>query len=384
MTTQENNHRKHGKTVRAKFGEFGRFEISILGTPCSEIKKMADIFIDKLGKFKIAYADADHKTGDTEKSIFLQHGAQAVYTNKISFQRFDFVGEMNKFQRNAWFNEYDLILVNGNHFNAEMQIVVVDDRKPLEKKLDKITNPLMIILSEGVGEIPEYLKNHLADPELIPVYSINELSSVASVLHDLIILNTPPLYGLVLAGGRSERMGHDKGLIDYHGKPQREYLIDLADRYTEKTFMSGRPDQADEFAGKYAFLPDSISGLGPYGAMLSAFREHPDHAWLVIACDLPLLSEKSLDQLINGRNPSKVATAFYNPVTDLPEPLITIWEPKGYPALLQFLGLGFSCPRKALINSNAEIIENDNPDELMNVNNTDEKESVMKRLMNMH
>ena len=55
-----NQHRKHAKTPKANFGNFGRMEIAIMGTPCGEIKKLAHQLIDNLRGFKIAYVDADH------------------------------------------------------------------------------------------------------------------------------------------------------------------------------------------------------------------------------------------------------------------------------------------------------------------------------------
>ena len=42
---------------------------------------------------------------------------------------------------------------------------------------------------------------------------------------------------------------------------------------------------------------------------------------------------------------------------EFPEPLITIYEPKAYGKLLQYLAQGYSCPRKMLINSDVKIIE---------------------------
>ena len=139
MTTSENKHRKHGKTVKTNFGNFGRLEIAIMGIPCGEIKKMANQIIEDLRGFHIAYVDADHKTESEETPVALQSAAAFVYTDKIEFNRIDFQASFDKFERNRLFNEFDLVLVNGNHFEADMQIVVVDERKPLEKKLEKIS-----------------------------------------------------------------------------------------------------------------------------------------------------------------------------------------------------------------------------------------------------
>ena len=64
-----------------------------------------------------------------------------------------------------------------------------------------------------------------------------------------------------------------------------------------------------------------------------------------------------------------MATTFQSPHDRLPEPLITIWEPKSNEVLLSFLSNGYTCPRKVLIRSNdAHILQPTDADALMNVN----------------
>jgi len=373
-------HQKHGKTVKANFGKFGRLELGILGTPCGEIKKMSKAIIQQLKGFNLAYVDADHKSDGEPKSDFLEAGSQVVYTDKIEFQQFEYAKSFDRYQRNAVFNECDLVLINGNHFEAHAQIVVVDERKPLKGKLDRITRPIMILLQDDQGDLPEYLKDHIEDLDIIPVLRVSDIQRITQLLQDLLILNTPKLYGLVLAGGKSERMGRDKGLLEYHGMPQRDYVYHQLSRMTDKTYMSCRSDQIHELGGQFELIPDSLLGLGPFGAILSAFREHPNSAWLVAACDLPLLTDESLKTLIAGRNPGKIATAFHNPSTDFPEPLIAIYEPKAYPKMLHFLGLGYSCPRKVLINSSVETLNAPDPKQLKNINLPEEMEDIMRSM----
>ena len=384
MTTNDPNtkkHRKHGKTARANFGNFGRMEIAIMGTPCGEIKKLAQGIIEDLKGFKIAYIDADHKTEEEDIPSHIKSGATLIYTNKIKFNRIDFTGSFSTFERNKLFNEFDLVLVNGNHFEADMQIVVIDERKPLDHKLEKIKHPIAFLRQKDEDRLPVCVEYHLGkEIEIQPIYTIKDSEKLSDLIRDLLILNVPRVNGLVLAGGKSERMGKDKGLIDYHGMPQREYLYQLLDDFTENTFMSCRPDQVGEFEGKYQSIADSISGLGPFGAIISAFREYPNHAWIVVACDLPLINHNTILELVKGRNPSKIATTYYNPETKFPEPLITIWEPKSYPELLHFLSLGYSCPRKVLINSNTEILNASDATALLNANSPDEYEKVTKLL----
>lgn len=182
----------------------------------------------------------------------------------------------------------------------------------------------------------------------------------------------PQLNGLVLAGGKSLRMGNPKDKINWHGKEQRYYAADLLAPFCENVFISCRQDQLEHFDTDYNALTDTFLNMGPFGGILSALRAQRDKAWLVVACDLPLLDKNSLEFLIRSRDAEKAATSYESPFDGLPEPLITIWEPKSYPLLLNFLGLGNTCPRKVLMNSDTLILKPNNPDALMNVNTPEE------------
>jgi molybdopterin-guanine dinucleotide biosynthesis protein A len=178
-----------------------------------------------------------------------------------------------------------------------------------------------------------------------------------------------PINGLVLAGGKSTRMGRDKSFIDWHGKEQQYYVADLLESFCAAVFISRREEVQNEKDLHYKILVDSYTGIGPYGAILSAFRSQSDVAWLVVACDLPLIDKNILSYLLENRDETKIATTFKSPFDGLPEPLITIWEPKSYEVLLSYLPTGYTCPRKVLIKSNdAHILQPQNADSLMNVN----------------
>ncbi len=381
-------HQKHAKLTRPNFGNFSRHEWAIIGTPCGNIQQLATQLTARLSaEYKVAYVDADHQSADQEaeqgkdpKSP-MAHGATQVYTDKITHHRFDLDEKLDSYQFRQYFNTQDLVLVNGNHFKAKRQIVIIDPKKEasLAKKLDRLTDIALILLTESGQEIYPFLKEHLGEQQP-PVMQMSEVDSIAQWLLREMKDNQAPLFGLVLAGGKSQRMGRDKGLIDYHGKPQREYAADLLSEVCDQVFLSCRPDQVDDIASNYPLLPDTFNGLGPFGAILSAFREYPDHAWMVIACDLPLLDASTLKQLHDNCNPSKVATAFQSPVNEFPEPLIAIWEPRAYPILLQFLAQGYSCPRKVLINSEIELIEARKAESLMNVNLPEEVEAAKQKL----
>ena len=189
-----------------------------------------------------------------------------------------------------------------------------------------------------------------------------------------------PLYGLVLAGGKSRRMRTDKGAILWNnGQEQRYYMADVLKKHCEEVFISCRNEaQKETLSPDYQYITDTFLDMGPYGAILSAFRKNTKVAWLVVACDMPLLDDETLSYLIANRNENALATTFKSPHDGLPEPLITIWETDSYATLLTFLAKGFSCPRKILMNSEVTILEVPNPDALKNINTPEDMKSVLK------
>jgi molybdopterin-guanine dinucleotide biosynthesis protein A len=178
-----------------------------------------------------------------------------------------------------------------------------------------------------------------------------------------------PLYGLILAGGKSSRMGTDKALINYHGRPQQELLFDLVQDFCEHTFISLRKEQQEDLPEKYKVILDQNEYPGPLNGILSAHKKYPEAAWLVIACDLPLLNKETLHFLVKKRNANKDATALATKASGLPEPLAAIWEPKGLLGVKEYLkNATSSCPRKFLINTDTHLIFPENDDVLANAN----------------
>lgn len=383
MTTTK--HQKHARLSKPNYGSFGRQEWAIIGTPCGNIQQLAYQLTKALSnKFKVAYVDADHKSADVadwkvDRNSAMANGAWLEYTDKIDYHRFDTKARLNSYQYRQYFNESDVVLVNGNHFLAKKQIVVVDPKKELSlsKKLDRLTDVDLILLTEEAKRMPDYLKAHLPNIETIPTFMFSDTEKIVTFLKKELLSSIPPLYGLVLAGGKSQRMGQDKGRIDYHGKPQRIYVADMLNQLCDATYLSVRSTH-NETKESYPFLVDAFFDLGPFGAITSAFKQHPNAAWLVVACDLPLLDFDTLNFLVTNRNPSSVATAFNSPSNEFPEPLISIWEPKSYPVLFQFLTQGYSCPRKVLINSDVHLLDVSDGEKLMNVNHPDEMKEVLK------
>ncbi len=197
-------------------------------------------------------------------------------------------------------------------------------------------------------------------------------------------MNPPPapLYGLVLAGGRSTRMQRDKAAIEYQaGETQLDAAVKLLAPRVERVFVSVREDQRGERARVgHAQIVDRGDVEGPIAGISAALAERPEAAWLVLACDLPFLDGRTLDTLIAARNPSRVATAFKSAHDALPEPLCAIYEPRARELLAAHVAGGGNCPRKFLIRSPVWLLEQPNPRALDNVNTVAEYGAAMSAL----
>ena len=182
----------------------------------------------------------------------------------------------------------------------------------------------------------------------------------------------PLIRGLVLIGGQSSRMGTDKSKLNYHGKPQREFIKELLEANGIETFYSVSKDE-----GNQEEIPDVMTNVGPLGGICSAFQQDPNSAWFVLATDLPFVNDDLVKLLLEKRNPAKMATSVQGRKKGFLEPLIAIYEPKTYPVLRKNLEEGNVSPLNILSNLDVEIIEVD--DALTRNVNTPEEYAVSKK-----
>lgn len=366
--TSKDKHQKHPPVKRPKKGYFTRNEWAILGAPCDTIESLAEAIIQELKEeSRSVYIDADHGHGTGIAKI-------PKLMDMISHHEVKYEMPLNTFDQKIVLADFDLALVNGNHFEAARQIVLINDKKKdsLLRKLDRLTCVDAVILDTSQSQVFDFIIDHLQGQE-VPIYSIHNIEGIADFIRSN--MTKAPIKGLVLAGGQSIRMGVDKAKINYHGFDQQTYMANELAHLCHEVYISKKSSVTEDL--DYPVIQDTFMDLGPFGALLSAFRSDPDAAWLVTACDQPLLKRRHLQTLIDRRDASKMATCYYNPETDFPEPLITLWEPKAYSRLLQFLSLGYACPRKVLINSNINMIKTEDSSFMKNANTPEEKAELL-------
>lgn len=93
------------------------------------------------------------------------------------------------------------------------------------------------------------------------------------------------IVGIVLSGGKSSRMGQEKGLVEYKGKALIEYSIDTLKPLCHELVISTANN-----AYSYLALPmvaDEIPDCGPIGGISACMNAVEGDIYLVISCDVP-------------------------------------------------------------------------------------------------
>lgn len=180
----------------------------------------------------------------------------------------------------------------------------------------------------------------------------------------------PDVRGLVLVGGKSTRMGKDKSQLNYFGKPQKEIAKQLLESKNLETFYSVQKSKNEDE------ISDIYPNLGPIGGIYAAFQKDPNSAWFVLATDVPFVNKEVINLLLENRNQNKVATSIKGKNKDFIEPLISIYEPKAFFLLKEYVEKGIYSPMKLLMNSEIEIVEVD--DNLIRNINTPEEFEIAK------
>ncbi len=189
------------------------------------------------------------------------------------------------------------------------------------------------------------------------------------------------IYGLVLAGGASRRMHTDKAALIHDGKTQLQHAYELLNKLCERTFISVRDTQTqDAIRASLPQIVDVHNGIGPLAGISAAQKQHPNVAWLVMACDLPFVTEDTLQYLIRHRDTTKLATAFRSTYDGLPEPLCSIWEPVSASRVEEWIASSNKCPRKLLINSTIQLLDSPNQHALDNINTPEEHLQALSTL----
>lgn len=129
------------------------------------------------------------------------------------------------------------------------------------------------------------------------------------------------LTGIVIAGGNSRRMGADKGLIPFGGKPLICYPVERLREACSQVMINANSHHYD-----FLDLPvinDLLAGGGPMMGIWSSLMSSATEYNLVLSCDMPLITADLLQHLIASANGCPAAIAWHQ---GFAEPLCGIYN----------------------------------------------------------
>lgn len=104
------------------------------------------------------------------------------------------------------------------------------------------------------------------------------------------------LEAFVLAGGKSIRMGRDKGLVEINGKPMISYILEELGKTGLPTSIIANNEEYQKLG--FPIFEDFIREKGPIGGLLTAFNNTKAEAVFLLSCDMPLIPLEAINQMI--------------------------------------------------------------------------------------
>ncbi|RFB80579.1 molybdenum cofactor guanylyltransferase MobA [Methylovirgula sp. 4M-Z18] len=157
------------------------------------------------------------------------------------------------------------------------------------------------------------------------------------------------IIGVILAGGRSSRMGADKAFVTFNGRPLVEHVLARFAPQVADVVINANGDAARFAAYPHPVLPDRLGANGPLCGVASGLnyaQQHNADAIVAVPVDGPLLPLDLVDRLTAALNPESQAVVARSP--DGVEPTFALWRVSALPQMEIALEQGIRGPKHML------------------------------------
>lgn len=114
----------------------------------------------------------------------------------------------------------------------------------------------------------------------------------------------------ILAGGKSSRMGIDKGLIKFNGKSIIEYILEQLKPVVQKiVIVSNNPDY--ELFG-VTVISDLVKDIGPAGGIYTALSHTDSESNFIVSCDMPFINSTAIQYVIQNSAQTLITVPVYH------------------------------------------------------------------------
>jgi molybdopterin-guanine dinucleotide biosynthesis protein A len=122
--------------------------------------------------------------------------------------------------------------------------------------------------------------------------------------------------GILLCGGKSQRMGADKATLVVENRYMALYPLEVLQAWCSEILISSNNERHD--FSNYPIIPDEIKEIGPMGGLYSCLKRSAHHLNLLVACDMPMISGSLLRRMLN------VSSSF--------DAIVPVWKNKPQPS----------------------------------------------------
>ena len=186
---------------------------------------------------------------------------------------------------------------------------------------------------------------------------------------------------LILAGGRSTRMGTDKAKLEVDGKTMLQRAVDFWKDAMPgaKLYVSvGQQEHFDTLPEGVTPICDLTPDLGPLGGLQAAFRETGEELLCLSAVDMPLLKKEALETLQKKRHGCEDICVFEK--DGRPEPLFGFYRSTVLPKIDEMLSAGNHRMMDLIEGCYTTKVKLPNIDWVANVNTPEELETAKTQL----
>jgi molybdenum cofactor guanylyltransferase len=127
---------------------------------------------------------------------------------------------------------------------------------------------------------------------------------------------------IILAGGKSSRMGSDKSLLKLGNRTLIEHVVDSIRPYVSAVIVVTNDEEKYSFLNNVTFVPDIIKNQGPFIGLISGIKSIDTKWCFVTSCDMPLIDGNIIEYLWR-RKDKYIVSPFSNYGY---EPLISLYS----------------------------------------------------------
>ena len=186
--------------------------------------------------------------------------------------------------------------------------------------------------------------------------------------------------GIILAGGKSSRMGSDKGLLDLEGKKFINHIIDAIVPVVDELIIVANNSNYNDLG--YKVVGDLVKGCGPMGGIYTGLMISETEKNLIVSCDIPDISTATLQTIISQSGKEDVTVPLHNEIS---EPLCAVYHKTCTTEFKKCLDRKEFKMRDALENLNVKYVHfgfNDffSADDFANINTLGELETRKQKM----